>query len=338
MRRSGTDELSASVRLLATMAQRGEAPGSIGAALAQELTLVLDADQVHIVELDNEGRATSAVSYPAGADPDENTLDPENGATAIAVVISTGRPAVVSDARRAGALPPELVNGYAMATAALLPIEVAGEIRSVVVVGSRIPRPWPAEEIALGAALADVLAVAAALHDARLAASIDHLTGCLNHGAMLARLDEEIDRASRQGTALSVLLLDLDDFKSVNDTHGHTTGDGLLREVGVTLCREFRSFDQVARYGGDEFLVVLPNVRGPRTEVAASRAVELMRRVRFERPDGAKQGITVSVGAAEWCEGETAGDLLKKASSAMRQGKVAGKDRVGRFVRPSVIG
>lgn len=222
---------------------------------------------------------------------------------------------------------------YSIATAALLPLIVSTEVRSIVIVGSRTPRAWHSDEVNCGAALTEVLAGGITLHESRLDASTDHLTGCLNHGAMRARIEEEIDRASRQGSSLAVLLLDLDDFKSVNDRHGHVTGDALLREVGEALRREYRSFDQVARYGGDEFLVVLPNVRGPRTDLAAARALRLMRKVRYEQPDGSKQSITVSVGVAEWYEGETTSDLLKKASAAMRSGKAQGKDRVGRFER-----
>ena len=104
-----------------------------------------------------------------------------------------------------------------------------------------------------------------ALRDARVAAAIDPLTGCLNHGAMRERLAEEIARARRQGTPLAVMILDLDDFKRVNDTYGHPTGDALLRHVGDALRAEYRSFDQVARYGGDEFWSSSPTsaARGP---------------------------------------------------------------------------
>ena len=81
----------------------------------------------------------------------------------------------------------------------------------------------------------------------------------MNHRAMRRRLDEEIDRATRTGGQLSCLLIDLDDFKLVNDRHGHQAGDAMLRAVVQALVGEFRAFDRVARYGGDEFVVILPN-------------------------------------------------------------------------------
>ena len=330
---STLEQLPDGIRRLAAIAQYGEAPGSLRRALAEELIRVLGADQAHIVELDDELHPVSAISVFADTSPEEQALDPTSPSSALEWVAQSSQSAVTSDARRPGTLPAELVTRYSIATATLLPLTVATETRSVAIVGSRAPRAWHRDEVAAGAALTDVLAGGIALHESRLDASTDHLTGCLNHGAMRGRIEEEIDRASRQGSALSVLLLDLDDFKSVNDRHGHVTGDALLREVGEALRREYRSFDQVARYGGDEFLVVLPNVRGPRTDLAAARALRLMRKVRFEQPDGTKQGITVSVGVAEWYEGESTSDLLKKASAAMRAGKAQGKDRVGRFDR-----
>jgi diguanylate cyclase (GGDEF)-like protein len=321
------------IRRIAALTQHGDAPRALRRALADELVAVLNADQAHVVELDEQQRPVSAISVFADAAPEEQKLDETTPSSAIDWVARSCQSAVTSDARRPGTLPAELVTRYSIATAALLPLTIATETRAVVIVGSRTPRAWHTNEVRSGVALTDVLAGGIALHESRLDASTDHLTGCLNHGAMRGRIEEEIDRASRQGTSLAVLLLDLDDFKGVNDRHGHVTGDALLREVGEALRREYRSFDQVARYGGDEFLVVLPNVRGPRTDLAAARALRLMRKVHFERPDGSKESITVSVGVAEWYEGESTSDLLTKASAAMRSGKAQGKDRVGRFER-----
>src|SRR6202035_3977858 len=104
--------------------------------------------------------------------------------------------------------------------------------------------------------------------------------GCMNHRAMRRRLDEEIGRAQRSASPLSCLLIDLDDFKLVNDQHGHPAGDAMLREVVRALVGEFRAFDRVARYGGDEFVVVLPNADLDSAAAAANRALERLR----ERP------------------------------------------------------
>ena len=112
-----------------------------------------------------------------------------------------------------------------------------------------------------------------ALVQARAEAGTDAVTGSMNHRAMRRRLGEEIDRASRGGGLLSCLLIDLDDFKSVNDRYGHAAGDALLRSVVQALVGEFRAFDRVARYGGDEFVVILPNAGVQAAAVAGSRAL-----------------------------------------------------------------
>lgn len=327
------DALPDAIHRLTMLAQRGESPSGLQRALAETLVDVLGADQSHVIELDAERKPGKVITVHADAGTTEHAIDPTRTASAFTWVAETAKPAVVADARRPGTLPAELVERFGLASAVLAPLVIADEVAAIAVVGSRAMRSWPTVELHAASCLTEVVATGIALHESRLDASTDHLTGCLNHGAMRARLDEEIDRAGRQGTALAVLLLDLDDFKGVNDRFGHPTGDALLHEVGETLRREFRSFDQVARYGGDEFLVIMPNVRGPRTDLAAARALRLLRGVRFERPDGVLQNITVSVGVAEWYEGETVGDLLRKASAAMRAGKAQGKDRVGRFER-----
>ena len=95
----------------------------------------------------------------------------------------------------------------------------------------------------------------------------------MNHRAMRRRLREEIDRATRTGGDLGCLLIDLDDFKLVNDRHGHPAGDAVLRGVARALQGEFRAFDRVARYGGDEFVVILPAADLHSAALAGERAL-----------------------------------------------------------------
>src|SRR5919201_6625568 len=103
------------------------------------------------------------------------------------------------------------------------------------------------------------------------AARTDALTGLLNHGAMRVRIREEIARARRDCTALSLAIIDLDDFKRVNDVRGHQAGDELLRRVAGLLQDELRPYDQVARYGGDEFVLLLPGSDEQMTRHVAER-------------------------------------------------------------------
>ena len=315
-------ELLRSVRRLSALVRDRADPGAVERALGRELLGLDGVDQVFVKHVSGTGRMFTATAMLADGTVSELALDRQGGPYAADWVAAAARPLVVPDTRAAGTLRPQLAEPHGMVTAALLPLIAAGNVRAVVVLGSRHPRPWPEADLEVASTLIELAATSIALDDAHQAARIDPLTGCLNHGAMIARLAEEISRADRQGTPLSCLLLDLDNFKQVNDTQGHPAGDALLRQVGDALRREYRTFDSVARYGGDEFLVILPNALGPRTDIAASRALRLLRGL----------GITCSIGTAQW-DDETVGDFICKADEALRSGKAAGKDTVGRIAR-----
>jgi diguanylate cyclase (GGDEF)-like protein len=323
-----------SVERLARLAQRDAGLPAVQRALGEELVAVLGIDQAHVVVL-SDGHPAYGVVVLRGAGSAEYVLGADDVPDALRWVAEAGQPVTVPDAAVDGALPAELVKAYGLMTAAVLPLHAGETVRAVVLLGSRAPRTWAAADLHAASALSDLAGTAIALRDARVAAAIDPLTGCLNHGAMRERLAEEIARARRQGTPLAVTILDLDDFKRVNDTYGHPTGDALLRHVAEALRGEYRSFDQVARYGGDEFVVILPNVRGPRADIAAARALRVLREIHIARPDGSHEGITVSCGVAEWVEPEGPAELLERADKALRGSKAAGKDGLVRAPSPA---
>jgi diguanylate cyclase (GGDEF)-like protein len=144
---------------------------------------------------------------------------------------------------------------------------------------------------------------------------------------MRRRLDEEIGRATRTGGPLSCLLIDLDDFKLVNDRHGHQAGDAMLRSVVQALVGEFRAFDRVARYGGDEFVVILPNAELDSAAAAASRALERLRAI---PATGGGVGVSASIGAAQWHAPMSTDELLEACDAALLRSKRQGKGRVTR--------
>ena len=168
-------------------------------------------------------------------------------------------------------------------------------------------------------AIADLAVVAChnaeAYEDVRTAASTDALTGLLNHGAMQVRVREEIARAARDGQPLCCVLIDLDDFKRVNDELGHPAGDAFLRRVADALRAEVRPYDQLARYGGDEFVIVLP---GTGEEEARAVAERVRDRVRERRPRGADGPIGgCSIGVSVWEAPMSAADLLAAADRGL---------------------
>lgn len=157
----------------------------------------------------------------------------------------------------------------------------------------------------------------------------DELTGLLNRRAFDNRLAEEIARASRYGTSLSLLVLDLDRFKEVNDEMGHAAGDALLRAVGVLLGAELRATDVAARYGGDEFALVLPELNKTGAWAVAEKIRAGLSSLTVDSGTGERVSTTCSVGVATFGESFTDADaLVRGADAALYAAKSAGRNRV----------
>jgi diguanylate cyclase (GGDEF)-like protein len=159
-------------------------------------------------------------------------------------------------------------------------------------------------------------------------ALVDGLTGLANRRQAEDALASEVSRAARFGGPLSLVIGDLDDFKLVNDAHGHPVGDTVLREFAAVLARSVRDVDIAARWGGEEFLLVLPGTD-------AAGAVRLAQRIRdyvegrtLVTPEGVPVRITASFGVAEHEEGDDAEQVVAAADAALYQAKRAGKNRV----------
>jgi two-component system cell cycle response regulator len=161
--------------------------------------------------------------------------------------------------------------------------------------------------------------------------TVDGLTRQLNHRVIYDRLSEELERARRYRYPLSVVLCDLDHFKEVNDTYGHLAGDAVLREGAVVLRRCLRSTDLLGRYGGEEFLAVLPQVDLESARQAAERLRVGLESARVRLPGGAEVRITASFGVAsrDELQGPLSSDLLVSlADRRLYEAKGAGRNRV----------
>jgi diguanylate cyclase (GGDEF)-like protein len=157
-----------------------------------------------------------------------------------------------------------------------------------------------------------------------LLATRDSLTNVLNARAFAAELAQELGRNRRYGRPLALIYLDLDDFKKVNDAHGHATGDAVLRLVADAMRSAVRQADLVGRLGGDEFGVLMPETDGAVAHAAAARLVTGIRTVFRGTPS-----VTASIGVVAVAGTEAGSDeLLRKADQAMYEAKRAGKDRV----------
>ena len=156
-----------------------------------------------------------------------------------------------------------------------------------------------------------------------LAARTDGLTGCLNHAAMQDTLRRELERCRRTAQGLSLVIIDLDDFKQVNELHGHLAGDEVLRRVGGALRESVRAYDVVARYGGDEFVVIAIDADEPTAAEVATRAVAGIGRALGELAL-AGSATAATAGVAEWQPEQSPTMLIAHADHALLYGKQQG--------------
>ena len=169
--------------------------------------------------------------------------------------------------------------------------------------------------------------VALCLHDPNVldgllaAARRDALTGCLSYGAIRQELTREIRRSARHGRSVSCCFIDLDRFKAVNDRHGHLHGSRVLANVAEALRGGVRDGDTLGRYGGDEFVAVLPDTDEAAAYVLAER---LRARIRASQPVGEEATVDASIGVAQWSPGSAVEDLLSAADDALHVAKSLG--------------
>jgi two-component system cell cycle response regulator len=180
----------------------------------------------------------------------------------------------------------------------------------------------------LAGELGGPLRIVSLVEESQRLAAVDPLTGVRNRRSLLEALGPELARTSCQGAAMSLLLLDVDHFKAINDRHGHAAGDVVLAGLGALLRRELRGVDLIGRWGGEEFVVALPE----RTLDDAARVAERLRQhiaaLSLDDPRGERLSVTASIGVAEQLPGEDLQALIDRADRAMYAAKSQGRDRV----------
>lgn len=219
---------------------------------------------------------------------------------------------------------------------ALSCIELADHNQMIVVFcaeATYVERLTPDDRIVLGAVASELVV---AVENSRLyrltkrLAITDELTDLYNYRYLQQRLDDELGRAGRYNKRLSIIMLDLDDFKRINDTQGHLVGDSVLGEIGQLLKSIVREVDLVARYGGEEFTIILPETDASGAFIVAEKIREAISMHWFTDADGAKAvHITASIGLASFpVHAHDKESLLRAADDALYHAKGTGKDRV----------
>lgn len=182
--------------------------------------------------------------------------------------------------------------------------------------------------ISLAVVLQDLSSVEAAFRKANYRIAHDALTGLASRHSLMAQLDFAIAYASRGGQPLSVCICDIDRFKSINDTHGHASGDEILASFGKLVRAGIRKGDIGGRLGGDEFCIVLPNTGGDRAGPLMERLREQWERLEYHSPDGRAFSVTASFGVVQYAGEKSAKALLHAADKALYRAKGEGRNRI----------
>ena len=286
---------------------------------------LLGADHASVRLCEPDGKLRVGARAGVGADLPAPVF--QRGEGVIGWVAQTGCIARVSDSRSEPRFA-ERKRGYAVGS--VLSVPVIGTDRTIGVLSASSPasHAFAADHELLATLLANAAAQVLRMAELREAALTDSQTRAYNRRYLAPRLREELERARRSGDALSVLLLDLDHFKRVNDEHGHAAGDAVLSAFAEVVRSCVRSVDVLVRRGGEEFVLVLPA-----TGLRAARAVA--ERIRGKLADHAMEprpGVmltqTVSIGVAGWDRSEEAEVLEERADRAMYEAKRRGRNRV----------
>jgi diguanylate cyclase (GGDEF)-like protein len=337
------DRLLAGIRRLTALADEASDSETIYRALARELLATPGAEEVHVHHLSTSGEEELVTVYMFEGNGRLSYLVPRaERPPGVSWVASTKRSFMASESDEFLASVPRLAATGAVSSVLLVPLAERSEVEAVVMLVRRSSDAFAPSAVEFATGLVEQAATALALVRALAEAGTDAVTGCMNHRAMRRRLDEEIGRATRSGSPLSCLLIDLDDFKLVNDHYGHQAGDAMLRGVVQALVGEFRAFDRVARYGGDEFVVILPNAELESAAAAATRALDRLqeisadgtasRPISFEGSSG--RGVSASIGVAQWQAPMGTDELLEACDAALLRSKRQGKGRVTRALEP----
>lgn len=325
MRTNRTVDLSSLARLFVYMSSLRE-PRAIALVAARTLGRVLPIESSRLVLLDDARQLAESAEWTA-----PGGVDPVSDAAVLQLRNHVGQSAVFEllDACELGVAE---LDQARIRSVILIPLRANGDDIGLLVGASRFSTTFDRNQAEMAALLAAHTAAsldaALALDRERLSSHTDTLTGLLNRRGLEDTLERELASAQEHRRPLSLVVLDCDDFKDVNDRAGHEFGDALLREVGLVLREACRDGGSAARLGGDEFVVLVP---GADVDEGMSEVV----RIRRELDDGLADAgfpLRLSAGVATYpYDGASASQLLRAADQALYRAKAGGKDLVVSF-------
>lgn len=322
MLKQQTDELDALKKLSINLTASLDLPDVLDAVVSEAMRLINNTRDVHIFLYKNHRLSFGAALDAEGARNKPWSKPRSNGLT-------------YTVARKGEIIIVENIRNHPLFTTAPqdwigsiigIPLKVGETVLGVMNLSRSTLGGFSSSELRLLSLLSDQAAVAisnASLHQmiSRQAYS-DTLTGLPNRRALDERLEEEVQAARRNNYSFAVIMMDLDGFKNVNDTYGHSIGDDVLRLVFNQMARGVRNTDFLARYGGDELTLILTQSDMSSAQIVAEKIVEGMSKLKYKLPDGRKLKLGISGGIAIFPVNARSGpDMLRAADGALYQAK-----------------
>lgn len=303
-------------------------PGVLLARIAELICQLIDAKACSVMLLDGERRRLLARAAYGLRTERMHSLSFRVGEGVAGWVIERGESALIPDV----AADPRFVvlpeNRTPIASMLCVPLLARGERVGVVTATSERTGAFDAGHLELVRFISTTIALD--IENVRLhrVAVTDPLTGAYNREFLMARLPQEIEAARDRDRPLSIALVDVDHFKAVNDQHGHAIGDAVLAEIARRLRGAIRTGDLLVRYGGEEFLVVLPRADAGRAWEVGERMRQRVCERAFDAGDGMILLLRVSIGVAQWRARETMQSFISRTDVALYGAKQRGRNRV----------
>ncbi len=319
---SQADELDALKRISLNLTSSLDLQAVLDGVVREAMLLVKDAQDAHIY-LYQDDKLDFGASLNKSGDKNVQYAEPRRGG--LTETVATGKKTIIVEDMHnhplyAGA--PETWRGSIIG----IPLKMGSRVVGVMNLARTKTGDFNPSEIRLLTLLSDQAAIAiinARLHAAvSQLARIDMLTNLPNRRALDERIEKAIVQSIDGGNPFAVVMMDLDNFKDINDTYGHDIGDEVLQQVAITMERTLRSSDFLARYGGDELTLVLNETNMTQAQVVIQKILDSLRTTSMNLPDGKPAFISVSGGIALYpLHAETAPSLLRAADEALYRAK-----------------
>jgi len=303
-------------------------PGILLSRIAELICQLIDAKSCSVMLLDADRKRLLAKAAYGLRTERMHSLSFRVGEGVAGWVIERGESALIADVTQDPRFVVLPMNQTPIASMLCVPLLARGERVGVVTATSERTGAFHSGHLDLVRFISTTIALD--IENVRLhrVAVTDPLTGAYNREFLLARLPQEIEAAQERDRSLSVAIVDVDHFKHVNDQYGHSVGDLVLAEVARRLRGAIRAGDLLVRYGGEEFLVVLPKADAGRAWEVGERMRQRVCERAFDVGDGLALLLRISVGIAQWRLNESMPDLIERADIALYDAKNHGRNRV----------